>query len=258
MITYMEMDGQVPESDSQDPDIVALVEQSLMAVRHDQSRRRMHGGPPSHGMPGRAPWQDGFGRGPHGGQGWAGHGGRHGFDAHDGEAEDASRGHADDGTPESAPGESRTGAGFLGAGFPGAGFPGVGDSGRPGPGRRGRPDGSLGRAARFRMLDVLEAAEREGTTYSISTLAPAIGVDQPRASRLVQEAVDRGLVSRVTDPADARRTLIQLTAAGRKQISEVRTHRRSAVEQALGAFTPEEAKTFAELFARFVRAWPRD
>lgn len=254
MITYMEMNGQVPESDSQDADIVALVEQSLMAVRHDQSRRRMHGGPPSHGMPGRPPWQEGVGHGHRGGQGWAGHGGRHGFDAQDGEAEDASRGRFPGGAPGSAPGDGSV----PGAGYVPGGFPGFGDSGRQAPGRRGRPDGSLGRAARFRMLDVLEAAEREGATYSISTLAPAIGVDQPRASRLVQEAVDRGLVSRVTDPADARRTLIQLTAAGRKQISEVRNHRRSAVEQALEAFTPEEARTFADLFARFVRAWPRD
>ncbi|WP_460631391.1 MarR family winged helix-turn-helix transcriptional regulator [Leifsonia lichenia] len=257
------MDGQVPESDSQDPDIVALVEQSLMAVRHDQSRRRMHGGPPSHGMPGRSPWQEGFGQGPHGRQGWAGRGGRHGFDAHDGEAEDTSRGRVPGESPAGAdPGDGHPGSDYPGPDRPGpgypTGFPGFGDSGRPAPGRRGRPDGSLGRAARFRMLDVLDAAERDGTTFSISTLAPAIGVDQPRASRLVQEAVDRGLVSRVTDPADARRTLIQLTAAGRKQISEVRNHRRSAVEQALGAFTPEEAKTFAELFARFVRAWPRD
>lgn len=181
----------------------------------------MHGGPAAHGMPGHAPWQDGFGHGPHGGHGWGG------------------------------AGDIPAGAG------PGA-FPGFGDSGRQGPGRRGRPDGSLGRAARFRMLDVLETAERDGTTYSISTLAPAIGVDQPRASRLVQEAVDRGLVSRVTDPMDARRTLIQLTAAGRKQIAEVRTHRRSGVEQALATFTPEEARTFADLFARFVHAWPRD
>ncbi len=243
MITYMEMDGQAPESDSQDADIVALVEQSLIAVRHDQSRRRMHGGPPSHGMPGRPPWQDGFGRTAHGGPGWGGHGDHHDPRTHDhGE-------HGEHGGGDQEPG---TGAGA----FPG--FPAFGDSGRPGPGRRGRPDGSLGRAARFRMLDVLEAAERDGTTYSISTLAPAIGVDQPRASRLVQEAVDRGLVSRVTDPADARRTLIQLTAAGRKQIGEVRTHRRSAVEQALATFTPQEAREFADLFARFVRAWPRD
>jgi len=31
-----------------------------------------------------------------------------------------------------------------------------------------------------------------------------------------------------------------------------------AVEQAIAAFTPEETRTFATLFDRFVRAWPRD
>lgn len=252
MITYMEMDGQAPDPDSQDADIVALVEQSLLAVRHDQSRRRMHGGPPNHGIPGRGPWPDGFARG----QGWGGH-------DHGGHGDHGT--HSDHGGHGNHPGFGAPGAHDTqdGPGGPedtsgSTPFAGFGDSARPGPGRRGRPDGSLGRAARFRMLDVLEAAERDGTTYSISTLAPAIGVDQPRASRLVQEAVDRGLITRVTDPADARRTLIQLTAAGRKQIVEVRNHRRSAVEQALATFTPDEARAFADLFARFVRAWPRD
>lgn len=258
MITYMENDGQAPEADSQDADVVALIEQSLVAVRHDQSRHRMRGGPGVHGIPGgHGPWADGFGHGPHGGHGWGGPGARRGFGSRGTGGEGAT---GDESASGGEPGDAQEGSdrnGSRGPAFAG-GFPAFGDSGRPGPGRRGRPDGSLGRAARFRMLDVLEAAERDGTTYSISTLAPAIGVDQPRASRLVQEAVDRGLVSRVTDPADARRTLIQLTTAGRKQITEVRSHRRSAVEQALSAFTPEEAKTFAELFARFVRAWPRD
>ena len=59
------------------------------------------------------------------------------------------------------------------------------------------------------------------------------------------------------DPSDARRALLQLTAAGRSQLGEVQNHRRSAVEAALASFTPEEARTFAELFNRFVRAWPR-
>jgi DNA-binding MarR family transcriptional regulator len=108
------------------------------------------------------------------------------------------------------------------------------------------------------MLDALEAAEQAGTNLSVSAVADAVGVDQPRASRLVQEGVDRGLVRRIQDPADARRSLIQLTAAGRTQIAEVRSHRRSAVEEAIASFTPEEARTFAALFDRFVRAWPRD
>ena len=136
------------------------------------------------------------------------------------------------------------------------GTPPFGDSARPGPGRRGR-DGSLGRIARVRMLEALEAAESDGRSLSVSGVAEAIGVDQPRASRLVQEGVERGVVRRVPDPSDARRALIQLTKAGRAQLHELRTHRRSAVETALAGFSPEEARTFAELFDRFVRAWPR-
>ncbi len=133
-----------------------------------------------------------------------------------------------------------------------------GGYGGPGHGHHGRRDGSLGRAARFRMLDALEAAERDGRTLTISMIGEAIGVDQPRASRLVQEASDAGLVRRSPDPADARRSIVQLTEAGRKQISEVRTIRRSAVEDALASFTADEARTFALLFDRFVKAWPRE
>ncbi|MGN7800461.1 MarR family winged helix-turn-helix transcriptional regulator [Leifsonia sp. 22587] len=152
---------------------------------------------------------------------------------------------------------------FGGAPFPGqsggAPFGGMpfGDSARPGPGRRGGRDGSLGRIARVRMLEALEAADAEGRSLSVSGIAAAIGVDQPRASRLVQEGVERGLVRRIPDPSDARRALIQLTTSGRALLEELRTHRRSSVETALAAFTPEEARTFAELFDRFVRAWPR-
>jgi DNA-binding MarR family transcriptional regulator len=118
--------------------------------------------------------------------------------------------------------------------------------------------GADGRAARFRMLDALEAAERDGRALTISMIGEAIGVDQPRASRLVQEASDAGLVRRTADPADARRSIIELTAAGKAQIVEVRSARRSAVEDALAGFTPDEAHTFAMLFNRFVGAWPRE
>lgn len=107
------------------------------------------------------------------------------------------------------------------------------------------------------MLEALAHAEVAGHDLSISALAAAIGVDQPRASRLVQDGVENGLVRRVPDPSDARRVRIQLTASGRTQLGEVRSHRRSAVEAALADFTPEEARTFAALFDRFVRAWPR-
>jgi DNA-binding MarR family transcriptional regulator len=234
----MESDGQASDENSQlRPEDVALIEQALIVIRRDHARRHMqqraewaseHGGDGASGSasaPGSAsgssPWQ--------GPGGWTGQGPWPG--------------------PGPWPISHHHGGGPRG---PGPRFGGAGHE------HRGRHDGSLGRAARFRMLDALEAAEREGRALTISMIGEAIGVDQPRASRLVQEASDAGLVRRTADPSDARRSIIELTTAGRAQIADVRTARRSAVEDALAGFTPEEAHTFAQLFIKFVGAWPRE
>jgi len=92
----------------------------------------------------------------------------------------------------------------------------------------------------------------------VSELADAIGVDQPRASRLVQAAVEAGHARREVDPADARRSAIVLTDAGRRLLSSARGNRRGAIESALAGFTPEETAELARLLSRFVEAWPRD
>lgn len=213
---------------SPEADVVALIERALVAVRRDWSRRRAPG-----------PWGEGGPFGPHP-HPHSHHGdGSHGW---------GPRGAWTSGAEQQAGGDDQR--------PPGDGHPvAFGDSARAPGGRRGR-DGSLGRIARIRMLEALVNAEAAGHDLSISSLAAAIGVDQPRASRLVQEGVERGVVRRVPDPSDARRALIQLTAAGRSQLGEVQSHRRSAVEAALAEFTPEEARTFATLFDRFVRSWP--
>ena len=93
---------------------------------------------------------------------------------------------------------------------------------------------------------------------SVSDLAAAIGVDQPRASRLVQAAVEAGHVRRDVDPSDARRSILVLTDAGRTALAAMLDHRRGAIERGLADFTPEEREQFARLFARFAQAWSRD
>ena len=103
--------------------------------------------------------------------------------------------------------------------------------------------------ARYRLLSTLD---RLGDGASVNELAAAIGVDQPRASRVVADCVERGLVTKETDPADARRSVIALTDAGRTVLDERRRERRAAVEQALQGFTADEREQFAELLARFV------
>jgi DNA-binding MarR family transcriptional regulator len=103
------------------------------------------------------------------------------------------------------------------------------------------------------MLDTLEQGSR-----TVSEIAGSVGVDQPRASRLVAEATDRGLVRRNVDPRDARRAVIELTPAGRAFLQSAHSTRRTAVETALAGFSSAEAEQFAGLLDRFVAAWPRD
>ncbi len=107
--------------------------------------------------------------------------------------------------------------------------------------------------ARLRLLEALSAASHP---LSVSEIAEAIGVDQPRASRLVADAAMRGLVERNPDPADARRIRVAITSAGRALLDSMRDSRRSAVQAALADFTPAERETFAAQLARFVDAWP--
>lgn len=104
------------------------------------------------------------------------------------------------------------------------------------------------------MLDALAA----GDGMSVSDIAAAIGVDQPRASRLVNESVERGFVRRTPDPADGRRSVVELSGTGRRMLQAAHENRRGAVTQAVSGFTKDEVETFARLLSRFVAAWPRE
>ncbi|MEP6481140.1 MAG: MarR family winged helix-turn-helix transcriptional regulator, partial [Rhodoglobus sp.] len=141
--------------------------------------------------------------------------------------------------------------------------PWAGNHGRPwgegGPPMRMRGRGHdhpFGGAARFRLLDLLMHAD-PASRMGISEIADAIGVDQPRASRLVNEAVERGLVTRRADERDARRSVVELSAAGRTFLESAHATRRSAVTEGLDGFSVDEIATFASLLSRFVANLPR-
>lgn len=123
-------------------------------------------------------------------------------------------------------------------------------------GRRGPwgADGGLrhGAPALIRMVEALSAAS---DPLSVSGLAEAIGVDQPRASRLVQQGADRGWVRREADPDDARRTRIALTPDGARLFRGVRGERREALGRALAAFTDDESAELARLLTKLADNW---
>ncbi|MFS0713769.1 MarR family transcriptional regulator [Microbacterium sp. 2P01SA-2] len=123
---------------------------------------------------------------------------------------------------------------------------------RGGPFAEGR--GRMAGLARLRMLEALVAASHPLT---VSEIGEAIGVDQPRASRLVQQAAELDLVRREADPDDARRTRIALTDEGRGFAQRVRGERRAALGSALGGFTADERAELARLLAKLADAWPR-
>lgn len=114
------------------------------------------------------------------------------------------------------------------------------------------PGARFAAPAWMRMLEALAAASGP---LSVSALGEAVGVDQPRASRLVQQGVERGFLRREVDPDDARRTRIALTEEGRRIARGARGERRETLTHALQAFTDEERTELARLLGKLADNW---
>ncbi|MFC6013164.1 MarR family winged helix-turn-helix transcriptional regulator [Nocardia lasii] len=102
----------------------------------------------------------------------------------------------------------------------------------------------------FDVLDVIEDASEP----TVSTVAAALAVDQPRASKLVAGAVAAGLVRRVADQSDGRRSLLVLTARGAEILAEAHRRRRGAFDRAMTGWTDADRVEFTRLLTRFVGA----
>lgn len=191
----------------------------------------------------------GRGPGPRGGRGERGEGGGrgHGPHGHGHPGHEWMHGERGTGGDDEADGVFGPG-GRFGRGAPGPWSAGPWAAGPWAAGAR------MGGPARLRMLEALAAASHP---LSVSEVGDATGVDQPRASRLIQQAVDLGFVRREADPDDARRTRIALTDEGAKVVRGFRGQRREHLSQALEGFTPEERSELARLLTKLAAAWPQ-
>lgn len=102
-------------------------------------------------------------------------------------------------------------------------------------------------------FDVLDAVE-DTADATVSTVASALAVDQPRASKLVAAAVTAGWMQRVADQADGRRSLLILTEEGRAVLAAAHRRRRAAFDRAMSGWDPADRTRFADLLTRFVGA----
>lgn len=97
---------------------------------------------------------------------------------------------------------------------------------------------------------ISEFGQSAGETM-VATVAERLAIDPSRASRLVSEMVEAGYAQRAVSQADARRTIIELTEAGRVVVEAVRTYRFLIMGDFLSQWDEEELKRFVPLLYKF-------
>ncbi|MET7682560.1 MarR family transcriptional regulator [Streptomyces sp. NPDC005423] len=83
-------------------------------------------------------------------------------------------------------------------------------------------------------------------------LANRLGVEASHVTRTVQQLQKAGYVTRVADPDDRRAQRIELTAAGRKAVDQVRDAGARGMQLALADWSADELRQLAGLFHRMV------
>jgi DNA-binding MarR family transcriptional regulator len=105
----------------------------------------------------------------------------------------------------------------------------------------------------FTQGSVLGRLDREGTS-SIGALAAAERVRPQSMAQTVADLLQAGLISRRPDPADGRRTLVELTPEGRRTLTADRRDREgwlsSAIASELSASERRQLAHAVELLRR--------
>ena len=96
--------------------------------------------------------------------------------------------------------------------------------------------------AQARLLSTIE----DQGEARISDLACLDHCSQPTMTTQVRRLEDAGLVSRTTDPGDARAVLIRITDKGRQTLAQARIDRAAAINPRLARLAPEDRQVLAE------------
>jgi DNA-binding MarR family transcriptional regulator len=96
--------------------------------------------------------------------------------------------------------------------------------------------------AQARLLGTIED---QGPTR-ISDLAALDHCSQPTMTMQVRRLEDAGLVTRTSDPADARAVLIEITPQGTEMLRQVRAARAAVIDPYIAALGPNDRRTLSE------------
>lgn len=118
----------------------------------------------------------------------------------------------------------------------------------------------LGEPLSLGVLGVVDAVQdvpdKGDGEVTIGLVAERLGLDPSRASRLVAEAADRGLLQRTTSAHDGRRTRLELTEDGAQVFALMLAVRQAWVAERMTDWSASERRTFARLLVRFTTDLP--
>jgi DNA-binding MarR family transcriptional regulator len=107
----------------------------------------------------------------------------------------------------------------------------------------------------MKEYDVLYTLSKCPDPVRLGELNRHVLLSQPALSRMVDRLVERGLVSRATDPRDGRGVRLTLTGEGLAVQRRIgRRHGRSVARAMLARLTPQELRQLAETCAKLTTA----
>lgn len=108
--------------------------------------------------------------------------------------------------------------------------------------------------AQFDVLIAIEGPTEPGESAGetmVATVAERLNIDPSRASRVVGDLVDQGYARRAVSQADARRTILELTARGRAVLEAVRAYKFLILGDFLSEWSAADLAAFVPLLKRF-------
>lgn len=102
----------------------------------------------------------------------------------------------------------------------------------------------------FHVLCLLLAAENGQA--SPGELSELIGTSKANTTRILDQLIEEGLVSRTVDAMDARRHVIEITPHGRQIASETVPKMLEPLLQAFSGLSPDEFATFNTLIEKMI------